>query len=839
MRRAAWGAFVAALVTAASASAYDSKCYLADGGACAEGPQAARGRWIGPSDEHRQLFVAGMQSAGLPADLNDTLELTVFTDGTRKATEAGSLPTLIPASLDEVADVQVRRLTAAEFAQLPDFGYSLFDWALGLETCPVDAVDAETCHLFAGHMGALNSNHFVPQSKAFYGHYHALALARAGECKATSVTLGADAARFADVVRDCEKEALLLEAVAQHYLQDAWSSGHMWSRWGSPDRAAFPSLLRGVAVAATAGLIHGARALLKPNLSERVIDVPDALCAPSLGVEWSHPDQGRNAGVGDLYLSELRNDARFATQNTMLTSCAVTGMRAVYAATAQAHGTLGPPVASGLISVDPTSDACFGQRATNFALLRGFGVDLEVVGVPVPVHLGVTPAVAASVVLNSAAALDENESAVIGTQFAFDLILLSAALEFHAVTNPFGTNMASGGIGPLVDIEPNGAYLHSPPAPYVDPALPWAPTPRARTTAPVAALSRTFHRAHAADWCAAFTSEAPTLDALRDRVTTLDDAIAAAVPGSAAHQGLLTTRDAQCAACAEFTARHLRFGTGPGSYDTTREPLCTALNPASPVVYGQGASLAEAALGRCGCRADFSISVRPVSTVRPSGSTSICADVTRGGAPAEGVTVTFSLVSGGGSLAGDVVSTGADGAACTTWTAGTTVGVFSVRAALGPSQGSVSATGALRVQSASASVFGDYRGPLSCTVFDIRLPLASRNYTCEQPRYGLSLGSTVLSSGASGVRFTINLSSINCGVTIRFRPAASGLIDASRHEFSVEEDNRMAAPFDLYRLTGAATVSPAELAFTNFYERANSLGVVQERSECTYRGARE
>ncbi len=615
-RGASWCA-LGLLVTSSSAAAYDSRCYLPDGGSCAEGPEAARGRWIGPSDEHRQLFVSGLQSGGLPSSLNDTLELKVFTDGSRVDTGRGSVPTLRPSSLNEVAEVQTRRLTVSEFAQLPDFGYSLADWALGLETCPADTVDATTCHLFAGHMGALNSNHFLPQSQAFYGHYHALALARAGECKDTSTRLGVQAARFAEVVRDCEKEALLLEAVAQHYLQDAWSSGHMWSRWGSPDRAEFPSLLRGVAVAATAGIIHGARALLQPDISAILVDVPDSLCAPQPQVKWTHPEQGRHAGVGDLYLTELRADARFERQHAMLTSCAVAGMRAVYAATAQSHGALMPPSGQGLVSVDPTSEACFGQRATNLALHRGFGIDVILAGTPA--HIAITPAVAGSVLLAGASARDANESAVVGAQFAFDLILLSARLQFHAATDPFGTTMASGGIGSLVGIEPNGAYVRSPPAPYVDPALPWAPSPRTTTAAPVAALARTFHRSHAAEWCAAFIDDAAALDALRDRVTTLDGAIAAQVPGSTVHQGLVATRAAQCAMCDEFTSRHLRIGTGPGSYDAALEPLCAVLNPASPITYAQGSSLSAAALRRCGCSTD--VLVTPAQVLLRPGQT--------------------------------------------------------------------------------------------------------------------------------------------------------------------------------------------------------------------------
>ncbi len=28
----------------------------------------------------------------------------------------------------------------------------------------------------------------------------------------------------------CETEAKVLEAIGQHYLQDAWSMGHLWER---------------------------------------------------------------------------------------------------------------------------------------------------------------------------------------------------------------------------------------------------------------------------------------------------------------------------------------------------------------------------------------------------------------------------------------------------------------------------------------------------------------------------------------------------------------------------------------------------------------------------------
>jgi hypothetical protein len=63
-----------------------------------------------------------------------------------------------------------------------------------------------------------------------------------------------------------------------------------------------------------------------------------------------------------------------------LFSCAVAGMLGLYQAAGSQHGPATPqrgfPLAGlALESVDPTSAACFGQRATNLAMKRAAGVD--------------------------------------------------------------------------------------------------------------------------------------------------------------------------------------------------------------------------------------------------------------------------------------------------------------------------------------------------------------------------------------------------------------------------------------------------------------------------------
>jgi len=128
-----------------------------------------------------------------------------------------------------------------EFTHLPDFSWALWDWASGHETCPLEGASSlADCHDFAAHMGPVNSNHFVPQYREYYRHYHQLALARAAECRTLETRLASAAGRFDEYQRECELEALTLEAVGQHYLQDAWSMGHMWERWGSSTLTDFP-----------------------------------------------------------------------------------------------------------------------------------------------------------------------------------------------------------------------------------------------------------------------------------------------------------------------------------------------------------------------------------------------------------------------------------------------------------------------------------------------------------------------------------------------------------------------------------------------------------------------
>ncbi len=301
-------------------------------------------------------------------------------------------------------------------------------------------------------------------------------------------------------------QALTIEAVGQHYLQDAWSMGHTWQRWGSPNLADFPSedqRDRAVLVALTAGLIHGSRGVLQKLPEWTSYDVDDALCAPNASVQLKRDDGTLIRAIGDDYLSTLPpfgppgdHDA----QSERLMSCAASGMLEVYGEAGQNHGAPAPP-ASGLTMVDPTSARCFGQRATNASMLAAAAIQLKVAGVQVSLVLDsrlvswLVPKVARSTG-------EVPVSPKLRNQFRFELQRIVSVTRLFAKQSPNGTELADGRLGDFLGARPNGRYLDTPVS-YDEPPLPWPSTTDASRAAKdrAASLARLFHRAHASDWC--------------------------------------------------------------------------------------------------------------------------------------------------------------------------------------------------------------------------------------------------------------------------------------------------------------------------------------------------
>jgi hypothetical protein len=580
MRRAL---LVATVMLAPAAWAWESACSVfadsaqepealesSKGAPCApQGGATARERWVGTYDEHRQLWEATREQAGLPAALFSTRALSVFTSSQTVSVNGQARPTLVPSPFDVATRVQVRQVTTGELTQLPDFSYALWDWATGHETCPLaEASDVTDCHDFAAHMGPVNANHFLPQAQDFYVHYHQLAMDRAAACSAMKAKLAGASGRFAEYLQACEFEALAFEAVGQHFLQDAWSMGHMWQRWGSSSLTDFPGATaeerrdRAVLVALVSGLFHGARSVLQALPAWTGLDVNDAMCAPWADVRFVTSSGVLAEGVGDNYLQLIppnSENARYDVQSKTFFSCAASGMLAVYRAAGENHGPATPQ--AGLHSVDPTGAVCFGQRATNAAIARGAAIDVRVGGLSGSLPLdGQLVAKLVPEVAKSQGKVPVSNR--IRTEFRLSLARFVTMARLRAKEEPLGVDVADGQWGDLLGVKPNGQY--SGVAPYVDPPWPWAPADEKALS-----LRRLFHRAHAADWCAAM-GEAD-LQALK------------------AHAGD-PSLDAEghavaCAACAEFAVRHLRVGTSAAAYDTANEPLCAYLEPSGALLY--------------------------------------------------------------------------------------------------------------------------------------------------------------------------------------------------------------------------------------------------------------
>jgi hypothetical protein len=561
---------LAIALLAPPAHAWDSRCdamCVAEGG---EGTATARHRMtdeVNHLDEHRRIWQETLALGGAPPDAEYTLNTYVTGDSYQ------------PVSFLSADKIVPRVHAPSEFAQLPDFSYSLWDWALGNETCPLgNPVLASACHSFLGHMGATNSNHFLPQTRTTYGRYHALAMDRARACGEVRMKVAGrpELQRF---VTACVHEALTLEAIGHHFLQDSWSSGHMWQRWGSPDESELPDPASAGAVAALSGLIHGGRAVLQDRLPEGS-DANDAMCAPNPDVIFSSP-AGLAPGVGDMYLPQLRNASTgmYATEYAGMFNCAVGSVRAVLAAAGE---TLVAP-AAGISPVDPSADpGCFAARSTNKALATGYAVDFKLPG-----------GAQQSLPLEQLATGVVLVSGLTSPQLTFDILLNGAKLRLRAAAAPDATDMADGGFEPMASIFPNGHYDHV--GAYIDPPLPWPAHPETPDPHELALL-RQFHEAHASEWCGLFKAGAPELDLekLRDR----------------AHAATGAARGVACEICTELVERHLRIGE-EATYDPAASPgpLCelVAAHPdAVQYVYmpaQRGATVPRRQLAHsyCGC----------------------------------------------------------------------------------------------------------------------------------------------------------------------------------------------------------------------------------------------
>lgn len=411
-------------------------------------------------NEHGRLFAATMDLAGLPSVLKNPFwvvyggQNTYLETQLKPATDNNAALYIVGASWspvdpDSAESLVVRPVSVPELAQLPDSANSVADWVHGDESCPLDQPTSQgsitdpfpveqrirRCHDFASMMGAVNANHFGPLNRSYWDYYHTLALRQAKQCMDLADGIGAqlerqgalhvDSPRQVDhsalntEIHECERVTLIWEAVAQHYLEDTWSTGHMFRRWGYtnpyqfPDQLSLdtPQLLASLsptdrmarklyianAVAMYSGSIHGAKAVLAEIFQanpKRIFD--DPLSSPTysvdsllLPVQWRDQDSinGPFQGAGDLFLDDILAGAVPSAPNTSgwglqeqrhrLLGCAVSSVREVYQNLPQWSGSLGAIDQTVGDPIDPHTDRCWLHWATNASMAASQSVTFQ------------------------------------------------------------------------------------------------------------------------------------------------------------------------------------------------------------------------------------------------------------------------------------------------------------------------------------------------------------------------------------------------------------------------------------------------------------------------------
>jgi hypothetical protein len=480
--------------------------YNSDGAECRPGWEFARGAQVG---EHSMITAAAIQTAGffLTFGTSDGI-LEYYTAG---GFAPGSLPSprvmsVAPAGpggmLMSIARIDRnvppsmpsqpllgRALSLPDFAQSVDGSHSLSDFLLGNEHClppnaiPIDKLsDAQAlaaCHTFSSHMGAVNSTHFAPQNRAMYELYHGLAIDIADKCRRMKEALLAHHLYTAVVeprVRACETEALAFQSTASHYLEDAWSTGHMWQRWGTPsfvplDRA--DQRLASQMVAITSGIIHGWRSVVRGYVAANLQH--DRMCMPGpfpggspfdseRFTRWTQPGFGTHLGGGDVYLRPCEAAAEgfsfgdtqmfggvvpLKKQNDRMMTCLAKGFAEVYDLGPKTMGERIPNNAPNAILSSETDIGvrsstgaeCWSQRVTNRTMLegaRGSDLDLSETNITARLAFRFVPTV-------TGISVGDAEAAILGlvnTSFNHELSKLVAEIRLRAKKNPNGSDAA-------------------------------------------------------------------------------------------------------------------------------------------------------------------------------------------------------------------------------------------------------------------------------------------------------------------------------------------------------------------------------------------------------------
>lgn len=384
-----------------------------------DGLAYARGRQLG---EHAYLTREGMQLAGLPPTLIDAPD--VFTSpmlGTATAlprgyyvggATVGGRPTLQPAGGGSATRLAERLLAIPEISEIPDGSHSIASYVLGNEHClprnvaRQSVTEIDRCNSFRAHMGTINSSHWPEQARAVYALYHDIALQTAARCRTLSearpMLEGRPLASYVDdVVAACEREALVFESYAAHFLEDRWSSGHMFRRWGAPtfERQTLGRAQQSVA-SMIVGIVHGTRAVLGAH-DQVNLPGPFGSGTPlETTVRFFDGSGTHTPGGGDMYLLpcgqrsgfeewNVAAGAQLARQRRAMLSCVAHGFHEVYMRGPRTRGelTLGSDVAAPDRDAGySTSDACWSSWLDNRSMALGLRASLRLRPLPLEIE---------------------------------------------------------------------------------------------------------------------------------------------------------------------------------------------------------------------------------------------------------------------------------------------------------------------------------------------------------------------------------------------------------------------------------------------------------------------
>jgi hypothetical protein len=299
---------------------------------------------------------------------------------------------------DSVTELEERTLPLpAQFSGLPDYSYTIYDWINKNRYCPPgippSIAPLERCHEYTLWLGAaFNSVHFGEQAKHMYQRLHQIALGMALQARTLRARLwekGSVKERDAYVVcvKEAEIAALAYEGVAQHFLQDHWSTGHMWNRWngGEYRLLAYKDWRFDAFVGMFTGVVHG---------TEAITAFSDPMSGPwTYGnkrhpVTWVDPTNRIYGGIGDEHIDDLffnpfpiegsrspNPEKNVNTQRERLLQCSMSGWASVirtFGRNSRGYGAWQAELAADAPGDDMVnSDLCWENWMTNFSIMLG------------------------------------------------------------------------------------------------------------------------------------------------------------------------------------------------------------------------------------------------------------------------------------------------------------------------------------------------------------------------------------------------------------------------------------------------------------------------------------